>query len=498
MQTVSGRTSASRPSPGRSFGAAAATNAAPSPGVTAPLRFLSRRFSSSCSLVRSAAGRLPKSRLPPTERVKGGVHDHQVEFGQAHGDALGRALDALAADAAHILGDDCEVAAAAERHLHGRFSAAEEFERAEPDVFAFGAQRHRVEVHFVELNVGVEHRQAGGGEVDRGELDIKADQGLLDEHFVERGGVASARVGVAALRFGGDGHEERAGAAGEVGNIQGGGEFVVAPVDVFGPAVKDKLREHRRGGHGGVVGAAEFGVGQQRVEEAAGEVVAFEVAGLVDGPEQRAEDGELVFGVAVAQHAQEFSGDLENGHVVDVGADRFPGRRKRFDAAGGDFLDGGDVGAREREAAMKREGVEEHQAANPFGRLALLLVVRLGDDLRDEVRDSRVGVEPLDGLGQGVADFERGGVDAVGPLDFQRQQAQLRGQRLHLPFAHHGVVVDFAARTVQIPLEIAQPAEHIADVVLDLEVVGVEHAEAGDRVGEVGDALRELAVKVGA
>ena len=230
----------------------------------------------------------------------------------------------------------------------------------------------------------------------------------------------------------------------------------------------------------------------------AGEVVAFEVAGFVDRFKQRTQDGLLVFGIAVGEHAQDFSGDLEDGHVVDVGADLLPSRLQGFGALGGDFLDGGDVVAHEREPAVERKRVEQHQAADSLARFAFLFVGRFGDDFGDESGDAGVGVEAADGLGERVADFERGGVDAVGTLDLEREQAQLGGQRLHLAFAQDRIVVDLGAGAVQVPLEIAEPAEHVADVVFDFEVVGVEHAEASDGVGEVVHALGELAVQLGA
>lgn len=78
VHTVSGSTRARRPSFGRILGTAAATKADPSPAVadallTGPRLFaLRRRESSFWSFRRSVQGKLPKSRFPPTERVKGG------------------------------------------------------------------------------------------------------------------------------------------------------------------------------------------------------------------------------------------------------------------------------------------------------------------------------------------------------------------------------------------------------------------------------------------
>ena len=52
------------------------------------------------------------------------------------------------------------------------------------------------------------------------------------------------------------------------------------------PVLKDQATQQCGGGDGGVVGAGELGVGKQGVEEAAGEVVAFDLSGALDGVEQ--------------------------------------------------------------------------------------------------------------------------------------------------------------------------------------------------------------------
>ena len=76
--------------------------------------------------------------------------------------------------------------------------------------------------------------------MDGGELDVVAVQGLLDHGLVEIGGARAASLAMAAFGFGGHGHEQGAGAAGEVGHVQGPGELVVAPVHLRRPVVKTR------------------------------------------------------------------------------------------------------------------------------------------------------------------------------------------------------------------------------------------------------------------
>ena len=157
-------------------------------------------------------------------------------------------------------------------------------ERAEGHVRALRSQGHDREVHAVELDVGIEHCEAGGGEMHGGKLDVVPVQGLLDHGLMELGGLLAARALVATLCLGGDRHEQRSRAAGEVGHVEGRGELVVLPVDMRRPVVEYETGKHRSGGHGGVVGPRKLGVGQQGVEEASRQVVPFDVTSLVYCP----------------------------------------------------------------------------------------------------------------------------------------------------------------------------------------------------------------------
>ena len=113
------------------------------------------------------------------------------------------------------------------------------------DVFLpLDAERHHVQVHAVELDVRIEHREAGRRKVNGGELHVVAVEGLLDHNLVQQRGVPSPCAIVQALGFGGDRHQQRAGAAGEVGDVERARVLVVAPVDAGGPAVEDEPGKH--------------------------------------------------------------------------------------------------------------------------------------------------------------------------------------------------------------------------------------------------------------
>ena len=78
-------------------------------------------------------------------------------------------------------------------------------------------------MHPVELDVRIKHREAGGGEVHGGELDIVPVQGLLDHGLVELGGVLASRALVSSLGLGGDRHQQGTRAAGEVATLRDAG-----------------------------------------------------------------------------------------------------------------------------------------------------------------------------------------------------------------------------------------------------------------------------------
>ena len=106
-----------------------------------------------------------------------------------------------------------------------------------------------------------------------GQLHVVTVQGLFHHGLVQRGGVPSASVSMAAFCFSGHRQEQRAGAARQIGHVKRGREFVVAPVNARGPIVKDQPRQQRGRRNRGIVRASELGVGQERVEQPTGKVV---------------------------------------------------------------------------------------------------------------------------------------------------------------------------------------------------------------------------------
>ena len=379
-----------------------------------------------------------------------------------------------------------------QRELHRHLVHAEEVEGAERGPGVVRAEGHDVEVHAVELDGGVEHGEAGGGEVDGGELHVVAVEGLLDHVLVQLDGAGAAGLAVAALDLGSDGHEERARAAGEVGHVEGGGEFVVPPVDAAGPAVEDEAREERGGGHGGVVGAGEFGVGEERVEEASGEVVAFEVARLLHGRDERARDLRARLLRRVGEHVEDLGGQLEHGHVVDAFADVAPDIAQAGDALATGLADGGHVGAHDGEAVLEGEGVEEHEAADAEGGGAVLFVIGAGDEVGDEQGDAGVFGDGGGGPLHAVADDGGGGGHAVRALQFEGQGAQLAGQVGHGAAARAALRQGRAARAVRPPADVVGGAQPRERVLREPDAVGVEDAEHAEGLGEGFEALRDL------
>ena len=96
--------------------------------------------------------------------------------------------------------------------------------------------------------------------------------------------------------------------------------------------------EHRGRGHGGVVGPGELGVGQQRVEEPARQVVSFEVTGLMHCPDQWSHDRFLHFWRTGLEDVEDVEGEIEDGYVVDVFADMPPCLAEAFEPSPLRFL----------------------------------------------------------------------------------------------------------------------------------------------------------------
>ena len=219
------------------WGTAVATNAAPSPAVAEACRDFRRRDNSSWSFRLSAAGRLPNNRLPMTERVKGGFMIAKSSWGSV----------AFAPSATPREPPPVTCATSPETALPpsgdnayctGASLVPREVQRSQRHTLAVRAQRHDVEIHAVELDFRIEHGKAGGGEVHGGQLHVVTMQGLFHHGLMQCWGVPSTSVSMAAFRFSGYCHEQRAGAARQVCHVEGGREFVVAPVNPRGPIVE--------------------------------------------------------------------------------------------------------------------------------------------------------------------------------------------------------------------------------------------------------------------
>ena len=288
---------------------------------------------------------------------EGRVHDDQVEIGKPGGYPF---FDASRASTRHpfgISGGHSDIIAG-QRKLDRGLVGTQEVERAQIYLGGFRTQRHDVEVHPVEPNVRVEHRQAGGGKVHSRELDVIPVQGLLHHRLVQLGCVPAASVRMPALGLGGDRHEQRSCATGYVGHVEGSGELVVCPVDVGRPFVENEPGQHGGRGHRGVVGAGELGVGQQGVEEPPREVVTLQAAGVFHRLDEGSYRRGLYFVRPINQNIENVGGQLEHWNVVDVLADRAPGVAEAGNAPAQGFVDGWGVFICGGETVLEGEGIE--------------------------------------------------------------------------------------------------------------------------------------------
>ena len=120
-----------------------------------------------------------------------------------------------------------------------------------------------------------------------------------------------------------------------------------------------------------------------------------------------------------------------------------------------------------------------------------------GDGVSEEARESGVTTEDSGGLVKCPTNDAGSSDNAVDPFKFQRQQAQVIGELLNSSLAQCLAVEDPIAGAVQEPLEIESVFEFVLDVVDMPEIVGIEDADAGDGVGEVGQSVVELVEQVG-
>ena len=170
----------------------------------------------------------------------------------------------------------------------------EQVEGADADLAArLGAVGHRQQALAAEGRGGVRAREHGGGEVDGDVEHVEADEAVLHHRRVEGLGVAAVQlVEQAEARVGGG--EQRARAAGEVADLERGEGVGVAPVGTAGRAARGQREASQQRGGGGprVVRREELAVGDQALEDDAGEVVGARDAARHQRPRGVPEQGE--------------------------------------------------------------------------------------------------------------------------------------------------------------------------------------------------------------
>ncbi len=213
------------------------------------------------------------------------VHDYEVELAVA--DAADEVVDVLGGAAA---GGDGGGAA----DQPGLGVRGEQVEGADADLAAgLGAVGHRQQALAAEGRGGVRAREHGGGEVDGDVEHVEADEAVLHHRRVEGLGVAAVQLVEQAETRVGCG-EQRAGAAGEVADLQRGQRLGVAPVRASGRAVGGQREPGQQRGGGGprVVGREELAVCDQALEDDAGEIVRARDAARHQRPRGVPERGE--------------------------------------------------------------------------------------------------------------------------------------------------------------------------------------------------------------
>ena len=133
---------------------------------------------------------------------------------------------------------------------------------------------HGEQTLSVEWGAGLRAREHRGGEVDGGVDHIEADEAVGHQVLMQR-----PRIAAVQLVQDGDalvcGREQRAGAAGEVADLDCAERIGVAPAGAARSAIGGHREpgQQRRGGRTGVEGCKELPVGDQPLEHHAGQVV---------------------------------------------------------------------------------------------------------------------------------------------------------------------------------------------------------------------------------
>ena len=153
----------------------------------------------------------------------------------------------------------------------------EQVQRSDRDIalaLAPAAVGHRQQTLAVERDVGVAAGEDRGGEMHGDVQHIQTDQAVLHHRRVQRFGIAAVELVQERDALVG-GAEQRSRAAGEVADLQGGDRLLVAPLRAARCLIggDGEAGEQRRRGGTGVEGGEEFAVGDQTLEDDAGEVV---------------------------------------------------------------------------------------------------------------------------------------------------------------------------------------------------------------------------------
>ena len=281
---------------------------------------------------------------------------------------------------------------------------------------ALPAVGHGEQAFALEGDAGLGAGEHGGGEVDRAGDDVEADQSVFHHRRVEGGWVAGVEFVEQGDALVGGG-EQGAGAAGEVADLERGERVGVLPVSAAGGAVArhGDAGEQRGGGGPRIEGGEDFAVGDEPLEDGAGEVVRAGRAALDQlargGPERFQHRGGRVGG-----HRPQHLGGFAEDRAVVLRHHAFPLVEQRVDVEsveGAELAQGADGPAAavdvERESGagegfVEDERVGDHRHRHHAG-LAVVVVFLLqdvGDARADRVEAVVVG---------GVAD---GGGEQVG------------------------------------------------------------------------------------
>ena len=136
---------------------------------------------------------------------------------------------------------------------------------------------------------------------------VQADEAVLHHRGVQRSRVASVELVQQRDALVGGG-EEGAGAAGEVPDLQRRDAVLVAPFCAAGRVVSGngESGQQRGGGRSGVEGGEEFAVGDQALEDHAGQIVGLGHAALDQSQRSLAQRREQIRGGFLGQLADDF------------------------------------------------------------------------------------------------------------------------------------------------------------------------------------------------